>query len=309
MNRMMAMMIVLMVHTVRGQKLETQKPDTQTVVRVETARDHLTVIEVNDLVTMVAVGNQSAFTVERRENRVLVKPTEDGAKTNLFIWTTQGRYAYELVPAGAIEQMHFAIDQRATVVSKSPEKEAAERALAQKDAREREDPLPIEMLTEARPILVYGERDTRGRVEVSMRELYEKENRLYIRYAVLNQSTKPYLPSLPNVSQLTGIRAPQSLIALGDRQLGERFARSLKVKNSAPLGVIDGSEIAPVAPGAKRLGWVVLERPRVRGEAPALRFQFAADTRGPVDAVLVLHPFENREKVAHAQPELPARND
>jgi hypothetical protein len=306
---MMAMMIVLVVHTVMGQKLETHRLDPQTVVRVETARDHLTVIEVNDPVTMVAVGNQSAFTVERRDNKVLVKPTEDGAKTNLFIWTTHGRYAYELVPAGAVEQMHFAIDQKATVVGKSLERQAPEKTLAQRDTGEKAGPLPPEMLTEARPILVYGERDTRGRVEVSIRELYEKGDRLYIRYVVVNQSTKPYRPSLPNVSQLTGIRAPQSLIALGERQLGERFARSLKVKHSAPLSVIDGSEIAPVAPGANRLGWVVLEQPKVRGEAPALRFQFAADTRGPLNAVLVLHPFENREKVAHGRPELPAGND
>ena len=39
-----------------------------------------------------------------------------------------------------------------------------------------------------------------------MRELYEKGNRLYIRYAVVNESTKPYRPSLLNVSQLTGVR-------------------------------------------------------------------------------------------------------
>ena len=139
---------------------------------------------------MVAVGNQSAFTVERRENKVFVKPTEEGARTNLFIWTTQGRYAYELVPAGAIEQMHFAIDQEPTVVSKSLEKQAPEKTLAQKDAGEKADPLPAEMLTEATPILVYGERETRGRVEVSMRELYEKGNRLYVRYAVVNHSAQ-----------------------------------------------------------------------------------------------------------------------
>jgi Conjugal transfer protein len=308
MNRTV-IIVALVIPNLMGQKIEKQQPDPQAIVRVETARDHLSVIELSDPVTMVAVGNQNAFTIERRENKVFVKPIEDGASTNLFIWTTQGRYAYELVPAGAVEQMHFAIDQKATVVSKSLEKQAPEKSLAQKDTGEKADPLPTEMLTEGRPILVYGERETRGRVEVSMRELYEKGNRLYVRYAVVNQSTKPYRPCLPNVSQLTGIRAPQSLIALGDRQLGERFARSLKVKHSAPLGVIDGSEIAPVAPGANSLGWVVLEQPKARGEAPALRFQFAADTRGPVDAVLVLRPCENREKVAHARPELPARND
>jgi hypothetical protein len=165
------------------------------------------------------------------------------------------------------------------------------------------------MLTEARPILAYGERDTRSRVEISMRELYEKGDRLYIRYAFVNQSTKPYRPALPKVSQLTGMQSPQSLIALGDRQLGERLARSLKVRQSTPLSVIDGSEIAPVPPGGNGLGWVALEQPIVRGEAQALRFQFPADVRGPVDTVVVLHPPGNREKVAHAGPELPARND
>ena len=97
-----------------AQKLETQKPDSKMVVRVETAKDHLTVIELSDAVTMVAVGNRSAFTVERRENKVFVTPTDEGARTNLFIWTSGGRYAYELVPAADIDQMHFAIDQVAT---------------------------------------------------------------------------------------------------------------------------------------------------------------------------------------------------
>ena len=94
-----------------AQKLETQKPDPKKVIRVETAKDHLTVIELTDAVTMVAVGNRSAFTVERRENKVFVTPTDEGARTNLFIWTSGGRYAYELVPAADIDQMHFAIDQ------------------------------------------------------------------------------------------------------------------------------------------------------------------------------------------------------
>ena len=56
-----------------AQKLETQKPDPKTVLRVETAKDHLTVIELSDAVTMVAVGNRSAFTVERRENKVRLR--------------------------------------------------------------------------------------------------------------------------------------------------------------------------------------------------------------------------------------------
>src|SRR5436190_3275847 len=96
---------------IRAQKLETQSLDSTKIIRVETAADHLTVIEVNTPVTMVAVGNQGTFSVERRENKVFVKPVEEGARTNLFVWTTTGRFAYELVPAPSVEQMHFVIDQ------------------------------------------------------------------------------------------------------------------------------------------------------------------------------------------------------
>ena len=37
------------------------------------------------------------------------------ATTNLFIWTASGRLSYELVPAPAIAEMHFAIDQESVI--------------------------------------------------------------------------------------------------------------------------------------------------------------------------------------------------
>src|SRR6476620_8785769 len=146
-----------------AQKLETQKPDSKMVIRVETAKDHLTVIELSDAVTMVAVGNRSAFAVERRENKVFVTPTDEGARTNLFIWTSGGRYAYELVPAADIDQMHFAIDQVAETLTSSVPAPAAGPSV---QTAER---LPAEMLTAATPVLVAGERETSGRVEVTVR--------------------------------------------------------------------------------------------------------------------------------------------
>ena len=164
---------------VTAQKIEVQTLDPRKIVRVETAKDHLTVIEVADPVSMVAVGNPGAFTVERRENKVFIKPVEDDARTNLFIWTSAGRYAYELIPASAVEQMHFLIEQ-AAVRRETPK-------VAQKAA-----PLPVEMLTQAKPILVYGERETHGRVEVTLRDLYQNRDRIYLRYAFVNHSGKTY---------------------------------------------------------------------------------------------------------------------
>jgi hypothetical protein len=282
-----------------GQKLETHKLDPTAVMRVETAKDHLTVIELRDPVTMVAIGNQSAFVVERRENKVFVKPTEDGAQTNLFIWTNAGRYAYELTPAQAVEKMHFAIDQAPTAAKANLQPEAAE-----KEPQADGPSLPQEMLTHARPILVHGERETEGRVEISLRDLFRKDNRLYLRYAVVNHSAKAYQPSRPAVWQLTGVRSPQSLIPLRERQLGEKFTRTLRVDRSVGLHVIDAEQSAEVAAGDDGIGWVALEEPKTSTEEPTiLKLRFAADARGEVNAMLVVRTAGDSREVANVREE------
>ena len=279
-----------------AQKLETQSLDPKKVTRVETARDHLTVIELGDPVTMVAVGNQNAFAIERRENKVFVRPTEDEAETNLFIWTSAGRFAYELVPAEAVEKMHFAIDQEpvpaAAKIQVQPERE-----LAQQTA-----PIPADMLTKAKPILVQGNRETQGRVEITLRDLYRDGTRLYVRYALVNHSPHDYQPTRPAVFQLMGIRSPQSLIPFSDNQLGERLARSVRADNLIGLQVLDGNQIAEVAASGQGFGWLVVEEPRpASDEVSVLCLEFASDDRGTIDAVLVLRPGSDRKEVAGAR--------
>src|SRR5437016_9615206 len=92
------------------QRIETQYADRAKVTRVETAMNHLTVIELAEPVTLAAAGSP-LFKIERRENKVFIQPLEEGASTNLFVWTGSGRWNYELVPAGSVETMHFAMDQ------------------------------------------------------------------------------------------------------------------------------------------------------------------------------------------------------
>src|SRR5688572_31893049 len=87
------------------QRIETQYPDRTKVTRLETAIDHLTVIELAEPVTLAAAGSP-AFKIERRENKVFIQPLEEGASTNLFVWTASGRWNYELVPAASVETMH-----------------------------------------------------------------------------------------------------------------------------------------------------------------------------------------------------------
>ncbi|MBX9601375.1 MAG: TrbG/VirB9 family P-type conjugative transfer protein [Bryobacteraceae bacterium] len=277
-----------------GQKLETQPLDNKKVIRVETAKDHLTVIEVADPVTMVAVGNTGAFTVERRDNKVFIKPTEDGAQTNLFIWTNAGRYAYELLPAASVAQMHFAIDQSPTTVSQASQPEPAV------EAAEKTVPLPREMLTKATPITMHGERETAGRVAVTLRDLFRQGDKLYVRYAVHNQSAAGYQLARPSAWLLSGVRAQLSLVPLAEQQLGEKAQRSLKADAQRELVVLDADHISFVPTGGHGFGWVAVEQPPEPAEPPAaLKLEFAADAKGPVQAVLVLRANDRRE-VANA---------
>lgn len=279
-----------------AQKLETQPSDTKKVVRVETAADHLTVIEAAEPVTMVAVGNQGAFTVERRENKVFVKPIEEGATTNLFVWTTAGRFAYELVPASSVEQMHFVIDQQPVPVAVNLSAQPDKRAYAETSG------LPAAMLAKAEPILLAGERDRQGRVEIALRDFYREHNRIYLRYAIINHSRHDYLPSRPAVWRLTGVRSPQSLIPFRERQIGERIVRSLKVRSSTPLDVIDASKSSMVGTGSHGTGWLVVDEPYTpAADLSLLRIEFAADVKGAVEAVIVLPARTEKQEAANAR--------
>ena len=107
------MTVTLTLPPMLAQKIENETASRERVVRVQTAMNHLTVIEVGEPVAIVAVGSPQSFKVERRENKVFIQPLVENVSTNLFIWTASTRLSYELVPAvGDAGQMDFAIDYR-----------------------------------------------------------------------------------------------------------------------------------------------------------------------------------------------------
>src|SRR5271157_3938281 len=107
------MTVTLMLPPMPAQRIENETASRERVVRVQTAMNHLTVIEVGEPVTTVAVGSPQSFKVERRENKVFIQPLVESVSTNLFIWTESTRLNYELVPAiSDPSQMDFAIDYR-----------------------------------------------------------------------------------------------------------------------------------------------------------------------------------------------------
>ena len=114
----LAMLAVALAMPAVAQKIQNETGDRNRIVHLQTALNHLTIIEVNEPVAMVAAGSPS-FKVEWKENKVFVQPTEPDVATNLFIWTSSERLNYELEPAGAVEKMDFAIDETPRLVTES----------------------------------------------------------------------------------------------------------------------------------------------------------------------------------------------
>jgi hypothetical protein len=270
-----------------AQRIETETSDRTRILHLKTALNHLTVIEVAEPVTQVAAGSPS-FKVEWRENKVFVQPTEADATTNLFIWTANQRLNYELEPAGALTDMDFAVDQ--TPVHVEPIKPTSATPPA--------PPSITELLLAGKPVrLLPSKQRTSKTVEVWISDLYEKDGRLLIRYAVRNHSSELYSIDTPVVYQLDGVHSPQSLYGLINSQLGDEQAAKLKAKQQTPVKVLDGQmQPTRIAPGEEAVGVVTLQMASST-HPTILRFQFPSskqsgdelsdDRRPQIDAFLV----------------------
>src|SRR5271157_4009293 len=255
MKRVVLMFVVLAAVVVPAvaQKIETETTDRTRIVHLKTALNHLTVIEVGEPVVQVAAGSPS-FKVEWRENKVFVQPTEADAATNLFIWTASQRLNYELEPADSVTNMDFAVDQAPVHVA-----EIVKPASASSQA-----PVPpsfTELLLEGKPVRMVRSKSRASKpIEVWISDLYEKDGRLLIRYAVCNHGAQPYSIDTPQVYQLDRVRSPQSLYGLQNSQLGDEQAAKLKIKQETPVKVLDGqTQSARLAPGEEVVGVVALQ--------------------------------------------------
>jgi hypothetical protein len=213
--------------------------------------------------------------VEWRENKVFVQPMESAASTNLFIWTASERLNYELEPAGDVAAMDFAVDQMPL-----PQPKPA-------SVTPPPQPSPAEILLAGKPVRLESSRPTRKPVEVTIRDLYEGDGRVLVRYAVRNRGNHVYDVSTPQVYELTGVHYSQSLYTLVDAQLGDQEAARVTAKGQTPVPVLEGHiQAEHLAPGAESLGVVALHLPSST-EPTILRFQFANDDKQQIAALLV----------------------
>jgi hypothetical protein len=226
-------------------------------------------------VAQVATGSQS-FKVEWRENKVFVQPTEADASTNLFIWTASQRLNYELEPAGEVSAMDFAFDQVLPLQPKSVSVTPTP-----------QPPSTDEILLAGKPVRLESAKASRKPVEVTIRDLYERDGRVLVRYSVRNRGNHDYNLTTPEVYALGAVRYPQSLYPLVGSQLGDQEAARLKAKRQNPVPVLEGHlQAEHLAPGQESVG-IVAVRALSSTEPTVLRFQFPNDQREQVAALLV----------------------
>jgi hypothetical protein len=259
---------------VSAQKIETQKTDRTRITRLETALNHLTVIEVGEPIEQVAAGS-SEFKVEWRGNKVFIEPLEADAATNLFIWTQSGnRLNYEIVPAASVERMHFAIDQEPPVIARLTPPVAP----AAVPERPR---IPPDMLLRSVPVRFAGRTDRKNGVEILLQDLY-------LRYAIRNQTAGVYEPISPLVVSLDHPRSPKSLYALAGAQLFGDFASGITANGQEAVPVVH-SELASTVLGPGQATTGILALAIKRGRSPqVIRLRFPADREREVVATLVL---------------------
>jgi hypothetical protein len=264
----------------RGQKVEVQKPDRKQILHVQTALNHLTVLEMTEAVSTVAVGSP-VFKVEWRENKVFIQPTEQNVATNLFVWTASGRFNYELDPAGSVPQMDFAIEQPVADPPVAP--------LSVNRLGKPTDPSPAEVLIEAKPVRLHGSISEKNRVTVYLTDLLEQDGQVLIRYTIRNQSPKAYVPGSPQVVALNAPCYRESLYPLSNSQLSPDAAARLKCSGETPIEVAKGEIRSPqIEPGQETAGIVAIKLPPVHAKPTVIRLTFLGSPKGPINATLVL---------------------
>lgn len=272
-----------------AQKIDTETPSRERVVRVQTAMNHLTVIEVAEPVATVAVGSPQAFKVERRENKVFIQPLQENVATNLFIWTASTRLNYELVPAVSdAGQMDFAIDYR----QPQPQAQVAQPKPAPVAVV---STVPNEMLLNSTPVRLFGGAAAKADLGVLIRDIYRRQDEVFVRFSIENRSSQTLRAGTPAVVSLTGLKFDRSLWAFQNAQLGMEYASRLKTYD-APIPVkITQCEpgVAEVGPGEARIGLIALQLPQVNPNAKktqptVLKILFPIDRAGNLTATLVL---------------------
>jgi len=219
---------------------------------VETSMNHLTVLEIGEQVTTLAVGDADSFQIERHEDKVFIKPLQAGVSTNLFVWTASRELSYELDPSGSLSSMDVLIrtdpapDPRAVAQS---DEELSERKIHEIAAQ-----VLTQTLAGAEDIVPDSTKIEPNRVQAALEQIYASGDQVYIRYSLTNMTGTPYRVTTPVVYRQTPGKNAISLTSLRNHQLNQKTYATLKAGRGVTLDVQAESAPRDLAPGEKVTG-------------------------------------------------------
>jgi hypothetical protein len=258
------------------------------IPHIQTALNHLTVIELGEPVVKVEIADRVAFEVERYEDEVSLTPLKSDVSTNLFIWTSTREISYEIDPAGDVAKMTVLLrnappqQQHATVANAGSTEQSREQ-IQQASAL-----VLAQGLMGSRNITRETLKQPNDGVFVELEQVYRSSDRLYIRYSITNLSKAPFRITAPDISQPEPTQEPVSILSLRDHQLSDQTFSSFKAKPGSTIPVATSeSQDTDLAPGRKTIGVISIRGPQ--SNLPQIyQLHFGNDQSHPVTAEAVL---------------------
>ena len=258
------------------------------IQHIETALNHLTVIDFAEPVVTVAVADPDSIQIERHDDKVFLKPLKDGVATNLFVWTASRQIAYEIDPAGDLAKMNVIVRNAPEPKLHRPDHDAASSEPSDQQIQKIAALVLTQALMGTENVVRESSKVATNGVSVEISQVFRSKDALYIRYTITNQSTAPFRITTPDVYEPQPTQQPISIVSLRDRQLSPQTFAAFKAKQGTSVSVVS-AEAAPtdIAPGQKSTGVVTIRGSQ--GNPPQLyQLHFGNSQGGPVTAEAVL---------------------
>ncbi|MGA3374018.1 MAG: TrbG/VirB9 family P-type conjugative transfer protein [Terracidiphilus sp.] len=259
------------------------------IQHIETALNHLTVIDFAEPVVTVAVADPDSIQIERHDDKVFLKPLKDGVSTNLFVWTASRQLAYEIDPAGDLAKMNVIIRNAPEPKLHTADQNAATFEPSEQQIQKIASLVLTQALMGTEEIVRETNKVPTTGVNVELEQVFHSKDTLYIRYTIANQSTAPFRITTPDVYQPQPTQQPISIVSLRNRQLSPQTFTAFKARlgPSIPVVSADPPVATDVAPGGRSTGVVTI---RVSpGCQPRLyQLHFGNSQTGSVTAEAVL---------------------
>jgi hypothetical protein len=281
MKTIMSLIFVVAVATA-----EAQTTGQGQIRHVETSINHLTVLEFGEPVTTLAIGDAESFQIERHDDKVFIKPLQQGVATNLFVWTASREVSYELDPAGSLSSMDVSIH---TDPVPNPRANAqSNEELSEEKIHKIATLVLTQSLAGAEDIVQDSTKTERNCVQVTIEQIYRSGEQIYLRYSIMNRTEAPFRVTTPAVYAQTPSQNTFLLVSLRNHQLKRTTYASLKARRCIALELAQ-TESTPhdLVPGEKATG-VIAIKATDGSQSQLYQLNFGVDQNRPVTAEAVL---------------------